>query len=127
MPSQSELTLYRSSSTPLVCLSGSDWGWPGNALSASTTLWAGFGESLLYARWVLVWTPGGTGGVRLLDMDDGPTNLHEIAEFHMGYVTPRVDSIDITLELRALGPKRIGHQLVEQAQVYGSWIELQWY
>ena len=62
---------------------GGTYTWPGAALSTSTRRFyfdRGL-RTLVRATWELAWIPDGTGdGVRLVHMDDGPTNITQIAE-----------------------------------------------
>ena len=140
MKVQTEFTLYRNTQYPLDgTASGAVWSYPGTALTANTTqLLASMGLTLQYARWVLVWNPNtneSPTGVRLVSADSGPANEAEQASFsRANYANPRVDSVDVTNQLKAIiaagMSKSIAHQTYGNGgngcKIYGSWIECVW-
>ncbi|HET7736440.1 MAG TPA: hypothetical protein VFK52_10720 [Nocardioidaceae bacterium] len=116
---------------------GGTYAWPGDALSASVAVLLGNVANLrpvVFARWVLVWTPGNVNnGVRLVSADSGPTNIVQISEdTGDSTATPIVHTATITDDLNAIiaadAFKNIGYQVKVSAafEVYQSRLELVW-
>lgn len=149
MRTATQMIFYKSASVALEgTASGADYQWPGTALSANTVKFYGdllVGGSLVWAYWVLVWNPRVTDpvgfsptSVRLVDFDDGPANLNEIARIVSppGQLSqnPRVDSVNVIGRLNGLitsaSRKNLGHQTYGNGSngclIYGSWLELVW-
>ncbi len=88
-------------------VNSSTYTWNGAALSNNvSTFRFDFqpGKTLRFARLLCVWTPNSSGaGIKILHMDDGPTNLTDIAECpHSGQTTPIVSAVDITASINTL-------------------------
>ncbi len=146
MSIQTEFTLYRDAAVGLSgTVDGSNWAWPGQALTASTFVLRadqGLGQ-VKHARWVLVWNPrtnnpASPTGVRLVSADLGPTNIQEICRItspsNQAYNSPKVDGVDVTSYLNAIIAagqlKTIGQQTFGNGGngclIYASWIEVVW-
>lgn len=83
------------------------YAWNGAALSNNVSTFRfdfQTGKTLRFARLLCVWTPNSAqAGIKLLHMDDGPSNLTDLAECpHAGQITPIVSAVDITSALNAL-------------------------
>jgi hypothetical protein len=112
---------------------GSTWVWPGTALSAHVqTLWFSTGQpTASWVRAVIIWNPRGNAanGVRVLHMDDGPTNLTALFEATgRTESTPVVDAGAITTEWNALvtglTSKHLGWQTKGNPYVFKVTIEV---
>lgn len=143
---QSEMIFYKNTQVPLVGTNTQDWQWPGLALTANTSRFSADllqDAKIVAVRWVLVWNPKMIdsekfSAVRLVNFDNGPTNIVEIAviksKVDKNYSTPRVDVIDVTKEFKLLlenrVTKQIGHQTMSttgtSVWIYGSWLEIIW-
>lgn len=101
------------------------WSWNGAALSNSvvTMRWDFQPQKeIRFARLICVWTPQHSASkVRLIHMDDGPTNITEIAQCASGgEATPIVSGADITADLNALRSGGVKKHLGWQTQGNGS-------
>lgn len=133
---QTELLFYRDPATPIQGPASTTLQFPGAALSASTVRWFGAatGQTLHYARWLLVWTPGDNTTVQLSHADSGPTNFVEIARFTRSSPTPVADAIDVTVALQSALALGVTKHLCQRMngngsvgpKVYSSSIELIW-
>ena len=138
---QTDFTFYRNPQTSLIgTVSGSSFAYPGSALTASSFRLRGdlINRPVQSAKWVIVWNPNTTSGytaVRLVKGDDGPSNISEIARVqNNNYTNPRVDGVDITLEIQAILNNNEYKQILQQtagngsngAKIYASWIEIVW-
>lgn len=146
MSSQSEFVLYRDASVGLPgAVSGAEWAWPGQALTASTVVLRADKElsRVKHARWVLAWNPRTSQpesptGVRLVSADLGPVNIAEICRItsptDAAYNSPKVDAVDVTDALNAIIDagllKTLGQQTFGNGQngclIYASWLEVVW-
>lgn len=120
---QSELIIYQDGAIPLVGNASPLWDWQGAAFSAMTdTFYAGrmAGAGISWARFVLVWTPGTSGGVRLVIFDDGVINLESVCVIEVqNYYSPRVDNcFGLEAVLQALLDNQTGKHF--GIQTYGD-------
>jgi hypothetical protein len=124
----------------LECHPGTEYGWQGSALTASTRR-VFFDQGLSSARlvvWRLVWMPRvERAAVRLIHMEDGPTNIVQLAEVvaEPGKLGPVVaPQRDVTAEFNALvragTPKHLGHQAKGNGDqgpiIFSSSLEVVW-
>lgn len=113
------------------------YGFQSGALSASVQTLVpevAITARLIFARWLLVWTPNATGcGVELIHADSGPTNITQAAEFtNRSEVTPLAQAVTVTSVLEpiiAAGARKfVGHRLKGDGAVgpliYASRVEL---
>jgi len=137
---QVNYTFYRNPENALKGTSGgADWAFPGKALTASSIplKWNLMNNvNVVSAKWILVWNPFtaiSPTGVRLVKMDDGPTNLVQLARIDgANTITPKVDSVILTNEFVIMASEGITKQIGQQTYgngvwgglIYASWIEL---
>ena len=102
-------------------VSGSTWptGNLGSAFSATTRTFhfQHMPETIVFARFLVIWWPTQYSIARLIHMDDGPTNItHMTAVDNTGTGgTAAVDSIDITSVLETLRAAGVAKHLGVQA------------
>jgi hypothetical protein len=138
--SQSIVQLYGPTPIGQTLQPNSPFAWmpPDAALTASTqTLWfnAGLGP-FTFVRWLLVWlAPNVNIHARLVSMDDGPTNLTQLAQIDAaadGAMGPHPAGVIVTdafNQMMARGRyKHIGYQIwddgVNHPTIYSSRLEL---
>lgn len=131
--------LFCHPSYPALGQPTNDWLFPGNALSASLRRFRfDWCRPIADARWMVVWDPNTSGtqtGIRLVQSDDGPTNLVELDRFVVtGPMSPITGAKDVTAKLQALQQagvmKNIGHQTIGNGsagpKIYRSTLEIRW-
>jgi len=146
IPVQSEFIFYRNTKDALIgTQDGGNFQWPGTALTANTFkmyIQHMVGKQIKFAAWRVVWNPstvngGGTTAIRLVNFDDGPSNIVEMARFDSpagGYNSPRVETVNVTTALQnAINggiEKQFGHQTAGTGSsgclIYGSWLDVVW-
>ncbi len=122
----------------LIGWAGITYAWPASALSASARLMRfEYGLAPVYsAQWKVVWNPLNTHtGIRLITTDAGLTNPTELGKFEgSSYVTPTVNSVDVTDAFNALvaggNVKLLSHQQkgdgATGAIIFQSALEIVW-
>jgi hypothetical protein len=137
----SELCLQRNAQYGVVSPVGATWAWGGDCLSSSTGRMRFdllTDAILIHAKLLFEWTPNAPGapksGVRLVHMDDGPTNITEIWAVESNTMTPIVSSYDVTADIQALitagVDKQLGFQVhgdgTNSCTIYGAILEFVW-